>query len=283
MTAARSSVSIAGGGVRRPPCEAVEAPGEVGLVGARAVVVGAAGVDGEAQRHRLQRARLVAGQLEALDVRRRSARRRAADPRGRARGPRRSRAPRPVAARRSRRARAAAPPRRRSAATARRCSPRSAHSIAHAIVPPVEIVSSPSSSQRPLAASTASGSTTPHSGPSAKTFSYSTRAPCRPRPAVDVLAADGARRRSCRGRRRAPRRGPRRPGRGASRTSPAGSCAWAASRCALKASRLASVPSSRYLAVAGPNERARRSRAAAQDGRRVGGRDLRSPRARRPP
>src|ERR1022692_1326248 len=32
---------------------------------------------------------------------------------------------------------------------------------------------------------------------------------------------------------------------------------------ALKASRLASVPSSRYLAVAGPNERARRSRAAA--------------------
>ena len=31
---------------------------------------------------------------------------------------------------------------------------------------------------------------------------------------------------------------------------------------ALKASRLASVPSSRYLAVAGPNERARRSRAA---------------------
>src|SRR3954454_7339701 len=32
---------------------------------------------------------------------------------------------------------------------------------------------------------------------------------------------------------------------------------------ALNASRLASVPSSRYLAVAGPNERARRSRAAA--------------------
>src|ERR687895_1017256 len=32
---------------------------------------------------------------------------------------------------------------------------------------------------------------------------------------------------------------------------------------ALKASRLASVPSSRYFAVAGPNERVRRSRAAA--------------------
>ena len=31
---------------------------------------------------------------------------------------------------------------------------------------------------------------------------------------------------------------------------------------ALKASRLASVPSSRYLAVAGPNDRSRRSRAA---------------------
>ena len=31
---------------------------------------------------------------------------------------------------------------------------------------------------------------------------------------------------------------------------------------ALKVSRLASVPSSRYFAVAGPNERARRSRAA---------------------
>src|ERR1700756_3284820 len=35
---------------------------------------------------------------------------------------------------------------------------------------------------------------------------------------------------------------------------------------ALKASRLASVPSSRYFAVAGPNDRARRSRAAASDG-----------------
>ena len=51
--------------------------------------------------------------------------------------------------------------------------PRSAHSIAHAIVPPAEIVSMPSSSQRALAATTASGSLTPHIGPSAKTFSYS--------------------------------------------------------------------------------------------------------------
>src|SRR3954470_15208064 len=56
--------------VRLAAREAVEAPGQVGLVGARAVVVRAAGVDREAERHRLQRARLVAGELHALDVRR---------------------------------------------------------------------------------------------------------------------------------------------------------------------------------------------------------------------
>ena len=54
-------------------------------------------------------------------------------------------------------------------------SPRSAHSIAQATVPPAEIVSRPSSSQRALAANTSSGSDTPHSGPSANTFSYSMR------------------------------------------------------------------------------------------------------------
>ena len=43
---------------------------------------------------------------------------------------------------------------------------------------------------------------------------------------------------------------------------------------ALKASRLASVPSSRYFAVAGPNDRARRSRAAASTASRVGRGDL---------
>ena len=42
---------------------------EIDLVGAAAVVVGAAGADGEAQGHRLQRSRLVAGNLEALDLR----------------------------------------------------------------------------------------------------------------------------------------------------------------------------------------------------------------------
>src|SRR6185437_2742486 len=53
----------------------------------------------------------------------------------------------------------------------------------------------------------------------------------------------------------------------ASRGAPAKSAAWKLRvgrvLIALNASRLASVPSSRYLAVAGPNERARRSRAAA--------------------
>jgi hypothetical protein len=58
--------------------------------------------------------------------------------------------------------------------------PRSAHSIAQAIVPPAEMVSRPSSSQRALAANTSSGSDTPHSGPSANTFSYSIR--CVPPP-----------------------------------------------------------------------------------------------------
>ena len=70
------------------------------------------------------------------------------------------------------RSRAAESPNRSQGASIR---PRCAHSIAQAIVPPAEIVSMPSSSQRALAASTASGSLTPHIGPSANTFSYSTR------------------------------------------------------------------------------------------------------------
>ena len=59
------------------------------------------------------------------------------------------------------------------------------------------------------------------------------------------------------------------------RSSRPGSCGWAASLIALNASRLASVPSSRYFAVAGPNDRSRRSRAAASTLARVGGGDLR--------
>src|SRR3954447_18963486 len=58
-----------GGDVGRAAAQAVVAPGEVGFVGARAVVVGAARVDRETERHRLQGARLVARQLEALDLR----------------------------------------------------------------------------------------------------------------------------------------------------------------------------------------------------------------------
>src|SRR5215813_7470668 len=53
----------------------------------------------------------------------------------------------------------------------------------------------------------------------------------------------------------------------ARRGAPANVAAWklrvGSVLIALNASRLASVPSSRYLAVAGPNERLRRSRAAA--------------------
>src|SRR3954453_446047 len=198
--------------VRLAAREAVEAPGHVGLVGARAVVVRAAGDDREDERHRLQRARLVAGELHALDVRRERVRalpdllrRRAralgeqrAGPRARAdlgappppRGPPPSDAPREPSASSApmpsrapissiTRSSASASPKRSHGASIR---PRSTHSIAHAIGPPAEMLPSPSSSQRPLAASTASGSETPHSGPRAKTFSYSTRTPLPPAP-----------------------------------------------------------------------------------------------------
>ena len=49
---------------------AIDLVGEVDLVGAAAIVIGAAGADREPQRHRLQRARLVAGNLQTLDLRR---------------------------------------------------------------------------------------------------------------------------------------------------------------------------------------------------------------------
>ena len=63
-----------------------------------------------------------------------------------------------------------------AAASPKRSQPATPASIAQAIVPPVEIVSSPSSSQRALACSTSSASSMPTSGPSANTLSYSTRA-----------------------------------------------------------------------------------------------------------
>ena len=49
---------------------AIDLVREIDLVGAAAIVVGAARADGETQRHRLQRPRLVAGNLESLDLRR---------------------------------------------------------------------------------------------------------------------------------------------------------------------------------------------------------------------
>ena len=115
-----------------PPAKPVEVAGQVGLVGARAVVVRAAGVDGQPERHRVQRARLVAGQLQALDV---HGERRGAAARplgGRAATPRRaaspSPSPRPISS--SARSRAAPSPNRSHGASS---SPRSAHSIAQAI------------------------------------------------------------------------------------------------------------------------------------------------------
>ncbi len=47
-------------------------------------------------------------------------------------------------------------------------------------MPPVEIVSSPAASQAAAARRTASGSSTPQSGPKAKSDSYSMRTPRRP-------------------------------------------------------------------------------------------------------
>ena len=68
MTAARSSVSIAASGGVRTALLAIGPAGEVGLVGPRAIVVRASGSHGQAQGHRVQTARVVARQLQALDV-----------------------------------------------------------------------------------------------------------------------------------------------------------------------------------------------------------------------
>ena len=225
-------------------------------------MVGAARVDREPERHRLQRARLVAGQLQALDVRR-ERRRALADDLARRRASPRPAGRRGPRARRSRRARAAAPsasPKRSHGASIR---PRSAHSIAQAIVPPAEIVSRPSSSQRPLASSTASGSDdAAQRAEREHVLVLDARPACRRRPCRCARSRSSTRR-SCRARRRAPRRGPRRRARGASANVAAWKLRVGSVAIALNASRLASVPSSRYFAVAGPNERSRRSRAAA--------------------
>ena len=209
------------GDVRFASVEAVVVAGQVGLVGAAAVVVGAARVDREAERHRLQRARLIPGELEPLDVRGERLGSAADRARGSAAIPRRagrrcpSRAPISSIARSS----ASASPNRSHGASIR---PFSAHSIAHAIVPPVEIVSSPSSSQRELAAITASASLIAAQRSEREHVLVLHPGLLAPRTLVDVLAADRARRTGVArhlaqlgdlARRRAPRRPSNRGGR----------------------------------------------------------------------
>ena len=115
-------------------------------------------------------------------------------------------------------------------------------------MPPAEIVSTPSSSASATASSTASGSPMPTSGPSANALSYSTRA----EPPLLVRRI-----------RSQPIEHDAQESRTAARSSSASSVVsapklWPGSaESALKASRLESVPASRYLAVAGPKERAR--------------------------
>ena len=201
ITAARSSVSIA---AARGPCRRGGGRGgrrsrprrrRSGCGRRRAR-------HGQPERHRLQRggqpgssSPLTCGATPRSPGRRR-ARPRASPRRAARRAPRGRRS----TARRS----ASASPKRSHGAS---MSPRSAHSMAQAIVPPAEIVSRPSSSQRPLASSTAS--IRDAAAAQRSTFSYFD--------AGGLVLARGrcarsrsSRRRSCRGRRRGPRRGPRR-------------------------------------------------------------------------
>ncbi len=105
--------------VRRAAAEPVMVAGQVGLVGTRAVVVGAPGVHRQAQRHRVHRAGLVAGQLQALDLRR-ELRRAAADPLRRAPRALGEQVAQPLPGADLVQRPAAARPRRRTAARARR-------------------------------------------------------------------------------------------------------------------------------------------------------------------
>src|SRR5690349_15217465 len=129
--------------------------------------------------------------------------------------------------------------------------------MAQATVPPVEIVSSPSSSHSELAATTASASLTPHRGPRANRFSYSILVFLPPGPLTRCshpIEHDAHElRATC-------------FSSDTSLTSSAGAPSNVAAEklrvgsveIALNVSRLAIVPSSRYFAVAGPNERSRR-------------------------
>ncbi len=116
------------------------------------------------------------------------------------------------------------------------------------------MVSTPSSSASSTAASTASASPMPTSGPSANALSYSTRA----EPPLFVFMM-----------RSQPIEHEAQESRTAARSSSTSGVVsapklWPGSaESALNVRRFESVPASRYLAVAGPNERARRSFAAA--------------------
>ncbi len=112
----------------------------------------------------------------------------------------------------------------------------------------------PSSSARALAFSTSSASSIPTSGPSANALSYSTRAE---RPSLVFRI------------RSQPIEHDAHESRTAARSSSASVAVSVpklrpgSAEIALNVSRFASVPRPRYLAVAGPNERVRRSFAAA--------------------
>ena len=114
----------------------------------------------------------------------------------------------------------------------------------------------------------------PTSGPSANALSYSTRAE---RPSLVVMI------------RSQPIEHDAQLSRTAARSSSASVVVSVpklrpgSAESALNVSRLASVPRSRYFAVAGPNERARRSLEAASTASRIGDRTAGRRRARRSP
>ena len=161
-------------GVQRhvPPIDLVR---EIDLVGAAAIVVGAARADGEAERHGLQRPRLVAGNLEALHLRRESrcCRGRSLAPRGGCPRPAGRRGPR---ARRSARSRAAA--RRRSPNVQPRLVEPAALDAFHRErdrAAGADRVDAELVAALATRAARRRASPTPHSEPSANRLSYSTR------------------------------------------------------------------------------------------------------------
>ena len=264
----RAVLGLDGGGhVGVAAGQPVEVAGQVRLVGARAVVVGAAGVHGQAERHRVKRARLVAGQLEALHVRGEDLRALADRRGGAARALGEQVAEALAGADLGERAgeRLA---RRRSAARARR-------SARARRTPSPRRACRPRRSCRCRGRRRASwrrarrrGRTRRRAG-RARTRSRTPRARCRRRARRRCARSRSCTRRSCRAPRGAARGAPRRRACGAPSNEAALKLRVGSVLIALNERRLASVPSSRYLAVAGPKERPRRSRAAASTAGRV--------------